>query len=1295
MMGAGSKYRPRSRRTVVGKLVLCLVAGVGCVSASVLSAQVAGAATDTVTNCSGSASDSGSLPYEVVNASSGDTISFSVTCPSNSPITLSSTIDISTNLTINGPGASSLVVSGNNAVEVFDVNASGVTVTISGLTIEDGSASNGGGIQNSGTLELTESDISSNIAGVGGGGINNNGTLDVTDTTVFGNSAGYGGGIWSDNTLSLANSNISDNSATSVVGAGGQGGGIENGGSLNITDSTLSGNSGALGGGIDSGASNGQISTISNSTLSGNSSDYGGGILSRGINGSTFDVSNSTVADNHASFLGGGIDDVHTLTVTNSTLSGNGAPAGGGIEFSGGSTATIVATMVANSSSGGDCTISGTLIDGGYNLDDDGTCGFSASNDFSDTPADLDPAGLQRNGGPTQTVALQPGSPAVGAVTDASLCSTPDQRGVARPRPCDIGAYQSGTDIVTNCSGSASDRGSLPYEVANASSDDTIIFSVTCPASSPITLSSTIDIDTNLTINGPGVSSLAVSGNNAVEVMEVASGVTASLSGITIEDGYGDNQNPVSYDPELSGQGGGIDNNGTLTITDSTLLDNSATSAGALRSGGPTTVIDSTLSGNTATVYGGGAIMGSSPLTVIDSTFLDNSAANYGGAIANEEGLVSVSNSTFDGNSAGAGGGIYNYIGTSTVTNSTLANNTAGFGGGIFNVQGNVDTAATIVADSDSGGDCQGQGGDPGTFVDNGYNLDDDGSCRFTSSTSFSDTPASLDPRGIQSNGGPTQTIALEPGSPAAGGVTDSSLCSMPDQRGVARPTPCDLGASEQLTQTVSFSSIPPGSAYVGSPTYATSASSSSGLPVVLTIDSSASSVCSINGGTVMFSGVGTCTINANQAGNTDFTTAPQVQQMISVSQGMPTISWSSPSPITYGTPLSATQLDATASVPGTFSYSPPVGQVLPAGSQDLSVTFTPTDTTDYTSTTSSVTLLVNQATPSTPTISDLPASGTYGGGFTAAVATSGDGTTSITSSSTGVCTVSGFDVTYVGVGTCTLAAHVAAGTDYTAADGTGQSFSVNPATPTITWTQPSAIYTDTPLSATQLDAQASVPGTFSYTPSAGTALEAGTNTLHVIFTPTDSVDYTTATGSTTITVKPPVITSPASTVFVKGHRGSLSVTSLGITAPSFTETGALPVGVTLSKAGVLAGTPTATGSFPITIMATNGRVTATQSFKLQVASIYITTTALPSAKIGVPYSAQLAELGGVAPFTWANTSPKLPAGLVLNPATGKITGTVKATVSPGPYSVFFTIADSAHPTHHTWSKTLTITVTD
>ena len=77
-----------------------------------------------------------------------------------------------------------------------------------------------------------------------------------------------------------------------------------------------------------------------------------------------------------------------------------------------------------------------------------------------------------------------------------------------------------------------------------------------------------------------------------------------------------------------------------------------------------------------------------------------------------------------------------------------------------------------------------------------------------------------------------------------------------------------------------------------------------------------------------------------------------------------PVITWSTPAAIVYGTALSATQLNATASVAGTFTYSPAGGTVLGAGSQTLSVSFTPTDTTDYTSVTKSVTQTVNQATP-------------------------------------------------------------------------------------------------------------------------------------------------------------------------------------------------------------------------------------------------------------------------------------------------------------------------------------------
>jgi len=137
--------------------------------------------------------------------------------------------------------------------------------------------------------------------------------------------------------------------------------------------------------------------------------------------------------------------------------------------------------------------------------------------------------------------------------------------------------------------------------------------------------------------------------------------------------------------------------------------------------------------------------------------------------------------------------------------------------------------------------------------------------------------------------------------------------------------------------------------------------------------------------------------------------------------------------------------LDATASVPGTFSYSPASG-VLNVGSYVLSVTFTPTDSSDYTTASGSVTLTVTKATPA------------------------------------------------------------------------------------ITWATPAAIIYGTPLSASQLDATASVPGTFSYSPASG-VLNAGSYVLSVLFTPTDSSDYTTASGSVALVVMPAVLTVTANSV--------------------------------------------------------------------------------------------------------------------------------------------------------------------
>ena len=82
------------------------------------------------------------------------------------------------------------------------------------------------------------------------------------------------------------------------------------------------------------------------------------------------------------------------------------------------------------------------------------------------------------------------------------------------------------------------------------------------------------------------------------------------------------------------------------------------------------------------------------------------------------------------------------------------------------------------------------------------------------------------------------------------------------------------------------------------------------------------------------------------------------------VGKGTPVITWPAPAPITYSFPVNSTQLNATASVPGTFSYSPPSGTLLPAGERTLSVTFTPADTANYNAATATSTLTVNKATP-------------------------------------------------------------------------------------------------------------------------------------------------------------------------------------------------------------------------------------------------------------------------------------------------------------------------------------------
>lgn len=332
-----------------------------------------------------------SIQGAVDASESGDAINIA-------PGTYYENVKIDKSLTVKGAGASDTIVDGQQAGSVFTIGKENpnANVNLSDMTIQGGTGTQieflpgytpqcGGGIFNYGTMELSDSIVSGNVA-LYGGGIFNRGTTSIIGTDILENTAYVGGGISNDATgkLNVIGSTVSLNAAYQH----GYGGGIyNNDGIANVNGSTISEN---IGSGFFSGGAG--ILNIDSCIISKNTANnhYGGGVIN--LASSTLNINSSTISENTAAYAGG-IYNAGTVTISDSTISGNTAYHYGGGILNAGITASVIGCNITENSAdyGG-----GIFTEGMYQVS---TMGISSSN-ISKNTARYDGGGIFNTFGP-------------------------------------------------------------------------------------------------------------------------------------------------------------------------------------------------------------------------------------------------------------------------------------------------------------------------------------------------------------------------------------------------------------------------------------------------------------------------------------------------------------------------------------------------------------------------------------------------------------------------------------------------------------------------------------------------------------------------------------------------------------------------------------------------------------------------------------------------------------------------------------------------------------------------------
>ncbi len=635
-------------------------------------------------------------------------------------------------VTVDGPGASLLSISGGGVTRVAHVTSGAVAAFHDVTVVSGGGVTHGGGFYVDGNLTLQGAVVKNSAASSMGGGVyvSSIGALSMAESTVDANSAQFGGGIFghfgAGQKLTILSSTISNNTATS----GGTGGG------LNFFSVAGAGTA---------------IGKIVNSTVSGNTAPASGGVRVRYAS-AQLTIINSSIAANTASLDTAGVHLVNTPSVTlhNTIVADN--------KMTSGANSNVTGTFQSGSSCNlvGPAGGSGGLVNG-----TNGNKVLTAGQNSGLSP-------LADFGGPTKTHTLLVGSPAIDSGSNAQALDafgnplTVDQRGRTRiVYNVDIGAVE--REILGDYNGDGSvdaadytvwrnDEGSTTrlvadgdgsgkvdandYEVwknhygngvgpnlsaaygiqvvstavddndgdhtfgdlslrealsraAAQAGADMIVFRHTLEGQT-ITLGSELTVDSQVDVVGRGADLLTVSGNNAVRIFNVSSGVTAKIRDLKIANG--------NY---ASGYGGAVVTAGNLTLTGVEIVNSTSQAGGAIyANGGTLSVVSSTLANNYGQYVGGAVYLNGATTTFTNSTISNNGTQYVGGGIYVYGGSLALDHVTVAQNvvttATNGGGGLAIASSSAIARNTIIADNYSGAALAEDNINGTLNTTLSV-----------------------------------------------------------------------------------------------------------------------------------------------------------------------------------------------------------------------------------------------------------------------------------------------------------------------------------------------------------------------------------------------------------------------------------------------------------------------------------------------------------------------------------------------------------------------------------------------------------------------